>query len=911
MGKGRSLSDDVYLLAGLLGEAIRSQAGEAAFADEEEVRALGKAYRAGDEAAGTRLAARVEACDERGLQTLVRAFTSYFQLINLAEDNERVRRIRRRAVEAHPAPRRGSVREAIDLLARGGQGPREIRDLLANAEVRLVLTAHPTEARRRTVIDKLARIFAALRDLDERQPLPEEEARARARIGSTVAELWSSDELRTGTPTVLDEVRAGLVYVQSTLLDGIPRIYRDLEESLAAAFPGQPVAVPPFLTLGTWMGGDRDGNPAVTPEVTRQTLALMREVALRFWDERLTELAGRLSVSEWAAGPAAIIAPRVAEYRAMFPALAADLGRLNATEPYRQLLTLARERVRSMRRDPGDQVAGYRDAAELVDDLRLIETSLLAQGEELIVGGDLHDVIRQAEVFGFHLATLDIREHAKRHGAALHAVLAVTGVESDYLGLTEDDRFALLSGELRDPRPLVPGSLDGLPDEVRDTIETFRTVRDLLAGGARGAIETYVVSGTDAPSDVLEVLLLMKESGLAGVGGVGTRLRIAPLFEQGDTLRASPDTMAVLLAEPSYRAALASRHDVQEIMIGYSDSNKDVGYLASSWGLHEAEVALAATVAEAGVGLVFFHGRGGSIGRGGGPTNTAILAQPAGTVGGRIKLTEQGEVISACYSTPAIAHRELELVTGAVLVASAGALPGPDPERLREYHAVMGLMSDASAQAYRALVYDDPRFITFFHGATPIEEISRHQLGSRPARRTASAAIEDLRAIPWVFSWTQARILLPGWYGLGTALAAGQDAVGLDLLREMDGGWPFFTATLANAEFALAKADRAIAERYVALVEDDAVREAIWDRITSEWDLTVRLLLDVTGQAHLLDREPILQRSVRRRNPYVDPLSFIQVEVLRRLRREGPTEDLLRTALATINGIAGGLKNTG
>ncbi len=911
MGEARTLSDDIYLLAGLLGEAIRSQAGEAAFADEEEVRALGKAYRAGDEAAGERLTARVAACDERGLQTLVRAFTSYFQLINLAEDNERIRRVRRRAAEVHPAPRRGSVREAIDLLAHQGQGPDAIRDLLARAEVRLVLTAHPTEARRRTVIDKLARIFAALRDLDERHPLPEEEERARARIGSTVAELWSSDELRTGTPTVLDEVRAGLVYVQSTLLDAIPRIYRDLEEALVATFPDRPVAVPPFLTLGTWMGGDRDGNPAVTPEVTRQTLGLMRDVALRFWDERLTELAGRLSVSEWAAGPAEIIAPRVAEYRALFPALAADLGRLNATEPYRQLLTLARERVRAMRRDAGDHAAGYRDAAELVADLRLVEASLLAQGERLIVGGDLHDAIRQAEVFGFHLATLDIREHAKRHEAALHAVLAATGVEPDYRGLAEDDRFALLCRELRDPRPLVPGTLDDLPDEVRGTIETFRTVRDLLAGDHRGAIETYVVSGTDAPSDVLEVLLLMKESGLAGVGGHGARLRVAPLFEQGHTLQASAETMATLLTEPSYRAALAAQGNIQEIMIGYSDSNKDVGYLASSWGLHEAEVALAGTMAGAGVGLVFFHGRGGSIGRGGGPTNTAILAQPAGTVGGRIKLTEQGEVISARYSMPAIAHRELELVAGAVLVASAGALPDPNPERLRTYHAAMSQMSDASAVAYRALVYDDPRFITFFHGATPIEEISRHQLGSRPARRTASAAIEDLRAIPWVFSWTQARILLPGWFGLGTALAAGRDSAGIELLREMDAGWPFFTATLANAELALAKADRGIAERYVALVESEEVRTAIWDTITAEWDLTVRMLLDVTGQARLLDREPILQRSVRRRNPYVDPLSFIQVEVLRRLRREGPTDALLRTALATINGIAGGLKNTG
>lgn len=910
MPGSRSISDDIYLLGDLLGQVIRSQAGEEAFSLEERARALGKSLRDGDVAAGDALAELVSRQNDDELRTLIRAFTSYFQLVNLAEDNERIRRIRHREAKAHPESRRGSVREAVGMLASHGLTASDVQGLLDRAEVRLVLTAHPTEARRRTVIDKLARIFAVIRDLDERRLLPDDQDRARARLASTVAELWSSDEIRAVSPTVLDEVRAGLVYFSSTLLQVVPQIYRDLEEALANTFPGTAFKVPPFLSFGSWMGGDRDGNPFVTPAVTVETLTVMRDLALRFWDERLTELSGRLSVHEGATGPATAIMPRLEAYRELFPHLGQDLARRNAGEPYRQLLTLARERVRAMQRD-GERVHGYACPDELLGDLCLIETSLREQGQGLIAEGDLHDVIRQVEVFGFHLATLDLREHARRHELALAETFRLTGVESAYADLPEAGRTELLRREIANPRPLIPGDIGGFSDDARHVIETFRTTREVLEGDHPGAITTYIISGTDAPSDVLEVLLLMKETGLARPGGEGAVLKIAPLFEQGDTLREAAATMSRLIDEPVYQAALSAQGDAQEIMIGYSDSNKDVGYLASSWSLYEAEVSVAEVIHERGLDLTFFHGRGGSVGRGGGPTNVAILAQPAGTVGGRIKLTEQGEVISARYSTVQIAHRELELVTGAVLVSTVGALPRPGPERLPDFYAAMKLMADRSTAVYRDLVYGDPDFITFFHGATPIEEISRHQLGSRPARRTASSNVEDLRAIPWVFSWTQARVLLPGWYGLGTALAAGRDAFGLDLLREMDAAWPFFDALLGNAEMALAKADRAIAERYVELVEPVEVRDRIWAAIRAEWDLTEHVLLAVTNQERLLDREPVLQRSIRRRNPYVDPLSFIQIELLRRLRSDGATDDRLRTALLAINGIAGGLKNTG
>jgi len=908
MPASRTLRDDIRLLGGLLGDVIRTQAGEGTFAREEEVRALGKAFRTGDLAAGETLADLVSAAGDQELREMTRAFTNYFQLINLAEDNERIRRIRRRESENAPAARRGSLREAVEILARRGTSAADVQTMLDQAEVRLVLTAHPTEARRRTIIDKLSRVFAVVRDLDERRLMPDDVDQARRRLASTVAELWGSDEIRSVSLTVLDEVRAGLVYFGSTILHVVPRIYRDLEEAVERTYPGEEITVPSFLRFGTWMGGDRDGNPNVTPEVTAETLRVMRDSALRFLEDRLTELAGRLSLSTWAVGPADNLLPILAENRDRFPTLANDLDRLNEREPYRQSLTLLRERLRATRLGTDH---AYRDAAFFVADLRTIEASLHAQRQTLAATGDIHDVVRQAEVFGFHFATLDIRDHSRRLETAVSESLSRAHVGSDYRALDDTAKMGVLAREIANPRPLIPQNLTGFSPEGREVIETFRTVGALLDGDHGGSIRTLIISGTESSSDMLEALLLMKESGLSDPGGAAARLGIAPLFEAGETLREAAATMRTTLAAPVYREALRARDDAQEIMIGYSDSNKDVGYLGSTWALYVAQGELAEALAAENVRFTFFHGRGGSIGRGGGPSNVAILAQPPGSVAGRIKLTEQGEVISARYATPQIAHRELELVTGAVLVSTVGALAQPKPERLTVYREAIGLMAQRSAEAYQGLVYGDPEFVTFFQRATPIDAIAKLQLGSRPARRSGSIRIEDLRAIPWVFAWTQPRILLPAWYGLGSALRAGQEAFGLDLLREMDENWPFFDALLGNAEMALAKADLAIAERYVALVEPVELRDRIWGQIATEYALTRDLLLAVTGQERLLDREPVLQNSIERRNPYVDPLSFIQIELLARLRRYPESDSIVRALLLTINGIAGGLKNTG
>jgi phosphoenolpyruvate carboxylase len=903
----RTISDDICLLAGILGQVLQTTSGERAFALTETARSLAKALRAGNHNAGIELDHLVRGLEIDEAESLVRAFTNYFQLINLAEDSERIRRIRNREAR-EGGPRRGSLREAISLLNARGVDAAGIVSLLSEAQIRLVLTAHPTEARRRTIIAKLARIFAVLRDLDERVALPDESAQAQQRLAQTIEELWFSDEVRATQLTVVDEVRASLVYLLSTFVAIVPRIYRDLEQAVAEFYPELTFKLPPLFVPGTWIGGDRDGNPNVTPEITRQALEIMRTAAIGVLDGRLIELAGRLSLAETISGDTPMLEPLIQQLSAVFPETAAQVKRINAGEPYRQALTLMRDKLRATNEGGPNH---YTSSSELLADLQLIDRSLRAQGADLIADGDLRDVIRLAQVFGFHLAVMDVRDHADRHAAALDEVFRHSGVIDAYLNLPETERVTLLCREIANPRPLVPRDLERFSALTQDVVGTFRTVAEALNGLHQGAIETYVISGTEAPSDVLEVLLLMKEAGLAAPDGYEAKLSIAPLFEQEQGLRDAPQTMSRLLALPAYRNALRARGDVQEVMIGYSDSNKEIGFLGSAWALYRAQRELTQLFDEGGLRHTFFHGRGGAIGRGGGPTNVAILAQPPGSVSGRFKLTEQGEVIASRYATAPIAHRELELVIGAVLASTVGVLASPEEPRLARYEEAMAAMADAAVGAYRCLVYEDSEFVRFFQEATPIAEIAQLQIGSRPARRQQTQRIEDLRAIPWVFAWTQSRFLLPGWYGVGTGLTQGRATFDLELLQAMERDWPFFSATIANAEMALAKSDLGVAARYVNLVTDAAARDRIWEQIRAEHARSTSEILQLTGQTRLLERDPVLRRSIDRRNPYVDPMSFVQVELLRRLRAGEASGDTLRTILRTVNGIAGGLKNTG
>jgi phosphoenolpyruvate carboxylase len=883
---------------------ITASEGPAALELLDDAVSLGRQARLGDADAADRLAALVKDLDLARTEVLVRSLTRWFQLVNLAEDNERIRRLQAREARGGETPRQGSIRETVAELARDGTDDGELQRMLERFELRLVMTAHPTEARRRTTIDKLARVFGVLRELD--QVTSSDEFDARRRLLATVQELWGSDDLRAISLTVDDEVRGGLIHFASTLADAVPRICRDLERALAEFYPQASFHVPPVLSFGSWIGGDRDGNPFVTPATTVEALELMREQCLRLLEQRMEMLAGRLSLSERIAGPAPGLGAILAAGAEQFPALAEQLEAINPEEPYRRALTFLRERVRATQaRSEG----GYAEPAELLDDLRQVEGCLAADAGALTAAGDLRDVIRQVEVFGFHYARLDIREHARAHRRSLTEIFSALGIGERYDAVSEPHRIELLRRHILDRRPLIPSDIGGFSDSTRETIETFRMLRQTTSGAHRGAIQSYIISGAEGPADLLEVLLLMKESSLTRAGGRQARLRIVPLFEAGATLEAAPKTMARLMGERVYREALRSVGDEQEIMIGYSDSNKDVGYVASAWTAYRAQVRISEVLREHGVSWVFFHGRGGAVGRGGGPTNVAIRALPPATVEGRLKMTEQGEVLTAKYAVPEIAHRELELSTSATLATGRS----DHPERHRQFEDVVGEMARDSAALYRALVADEPEFVRFFEAVTPVHEISRLRLGSRPAKRSTAGGIEDLRAIPWVFSWTQARIVLPAWLGLGTALAQARERHGVQLLREMQSEWPFFASLLSNAEMGCAKADLGIAGRYVALWDDEPARDRIWIRLSAELELAIRELVEVRGGQRLLDGEPVLQASIDRRNPFVDPLSFVQVELLRRLRehRDQDPDKLGRVSLLTINGIASGLRNTG
>ncbi|HTW11169.1 MAG TPA: phosphoenolpyruvate carboxylase, partial [Solirubrobacteraceae bacterium] len=638
-------------------------------------------------------------------------------------------------------------------------------------------------------------------------------------------------------------------------------------------------------------------------------LALLREQCLRFLERRAETIAGRLSFSERVNGPADGLESVIGYGERHFPELSAQISELNPEEPYRRALTFVRERIRAT---GAGTTGAYASPSQLLTDLHVVERSLCDDGGAFSAAGDLHDFIRQVEVFGFHFATLDVRQHARVHRTALHEVFASLDVVPSYLELSEEERQQLLARFIADRRPLIPADTSRFSEETRETIETFRMIKRVLSGEHPGAIDAYVISGTEAPSDVLEVLLLMKEASLVRAGGSEAQLRIVPLFEAGETLAAAPQTLQTLLATPVYRSALRAVGDLQEVMIGYSDSNKDVGYVASGWGTYRAQKGIADVLRRHGITWIFFHGRGGAVGRGGGPTNDAILALPSGTVEGRLKMTEQGEVLTAKYSVGEIAHRELELTTSATLLATGVSEYSSDNERVDFYEQVLEEMAASAEALYRRLVHEDRDFVEFFLAVTPVEEVSRLRLGSRPARRGIAAGIDDLRAIPWVFSWTQSRIVLPAWLGLGTALRDARERHGLHTLKAMTAGWPFFQALISNAEMGCGKADLGIGRRYVQLWDNHAARDRIWGMLEEEFELTIAELVAVRGGSRLLDAQPVLQASIDRRNPYVDPLSFIQIELLKRRRRDGEGNDeLARLSLLAINGIASGLRNTG
>jgi phosphoenolpyruvate carboxylase len=948
-----ALGRDVDQLGRLLGDVIREQAGEAAFRLVEEYRAAAKALRGTGAWPEDAVAALLETTDALGaddLRLVIRAFTTYFHLVNLAEERHRLRVLRTRDVLGGETPRAESIGDAVSQAAAAGTTAARVRQMLDGALIEPVFTAHPSEARRRTVLDKLGRLRQHAAALDSPGLPIRDRERTLGLLREEITALWCTDEVRRRPPTVLDEVGNTLYFFETALWPTVPRLYRELEDALGRAYPGEGFRVPAFLRFGSWVGGDRDGNPNVTARVTEHAVRLHRETALALYEDDLSSLARHLSLEQQEQDLAVPLRESLAADAREMPAPAAVLERRFASEPYRRKVTFMLERVRAARRlnaaqleeherlhapaadpwprrlrgepprDDDARIAYSRPAAMLADVLRLRE-ALRNRGARRLADGVLRDIQLRLQVFGFHLARLDLRQHSRVHRAALAEILRLGGVESEYEALSEADRVSLLSRELMNPRPLVHASGD-YSSETLEALEVFRALRRIQDELGREAADVYVISMTAGISDILAPLLLAKEAGLfrpaADEGEPRCDLKIVPLFETIDDLRRCDGLLRELLAAPVYSHCLRAWGGTQQVMLGYSDSNKDGGYVTSTWELYRAQRALADTCRDAGVRLFLFHGRGGAIGRGGGPTHRAILAQPAGSVEGRFRFTEQGEVAFARYAHPEIAHRHLEQTIHAVFAASlregTPTAPGPDPDWLEG----MDRLSQRAHEAYRGLVYDTPDFLSYFRQATPVREIEGLRIGSRPARRKGGDGVQDLRAIPWVFSWTQCRHGLPGWFGIGTALAHAIDHGELQRLSAMYEQWPLFRSLLENAQLSLGRADRSVARLYSGLVDPEDLRGRIWGFISDEWERCERALLAVTGQEAILQHSPVLQRSIRLRNPYVDPLSFAQVSLLRRLRalpvdgrgRE-ERESTRRLVELTINGIAAGLQSTG
>ena len=921
-----SLPSLVNMLATTLGKVVAFQEGEPALALVEKIRQLAKALRTtSDPKVAEELAQTIAKLPLEKLNLLIKAFTHFFGLINLAEKVDLVRSLKRPyEVGGLPAPRPGSVASAVATLAEQGVLPRKLQALLDQAQIHMVFTAHPTESKRRTTLTKHHRISKATTRLVVEDLSPDQKDDILKFILEEVVSIWQSDEIRHVKMTVLDEVKGNLYYFQDTLSAAIPQIYHELERSLKKAFPKTVWTVPAFLKFGSWIGGDRDGNPFVTPETTIETVRLLRISALKMHITAIEELSHRLSPSEKQTSITSDLTHSLQKDAALFPELAEQLSQHIPFERYREKCNYIHEKLlRTLDHtqrfqgkigsvpSPPPEGTWYPSSHELVDDLRLMEASLRANKGAILADGYLSEILRNAQVFAFRLAQLEVRQHSGRHTQALDELFRKAGVCPNYLSLAEEERTQVLEKELAGGKPLL-SDLSGLGPDTQEVVRTFQAIAFIQESLNPRAIDTYIISMTHGVSDVLAVLLFFRETGLYAMGK-SSHLNIVPLFETRDDLKRSSGIFERLLKNESYRAHLKLRGDLQEIMLGYSDSNKESGFLSANWALYRAQSDLTRLAESHQIGLRLFHGRGGSIGRGGGPTGQAILAQPAGTLKGRLKITEQGEVISDHYGEPPTARWHLEQIVNAVL---RGSFPPREALPKSEWKPIMDKLAKRALLIYRGLVYDHPRFNEYFYAATPIREISSHSLGSRPARRVADNSIENLRAIPWVFAWMQSRHTLPGWFGFGTAVEEylASDPKGLSTLQDMYAQWPFFRTVLDNVQQILAKADMDIARRYADLVPDKALGQEIFEHIKAAYDRTYSAVCKIAQVREPLEKDPALLESIKRRNPYIDPLSFIQVELIKRLRNNPPEKEraaLEEAVLLTINGIAAGLKNTG
>ncbi|MDB4865940.1 MAG: phosphoenolpyruvate carboxylase [Cohnella sp.] len=923
---GRSSSNhllrrDVRFLGTILGEVLVHQGGRELFDHVEKIREMSKALRAEfvpelyNEFVNT-----VRTLEPEIRHQVIRAFAIYFQLVNIAEQNHRIRRKRDYERSSGEDVQPGSIESVVQDLKEKNLPIEEIQDMLGDISLELVMTAHPTEATRRAVLDIHKRIADQVMELDNPTLTYREREKLREQLLNEVLTLWQTDELRDRKPTVIDEVRNGLYFFNETLFDVIPDVYDELERCLSKTYPEQEWHVPSYLRFGSWIGGDRDGNPSVTSDITWKTLHMQRNLAIYKYMQIIRSMMKQMSFSTTIVDVTDELLASIQEDRDSVELRSVEPW-TNEKEPYRVKLSYMLQRLANMREEqPKGSAQRYQRAEELLRDLKLIDASLRHHFADYVANTLLKKLIRQVELFGFHLAALDVRQHSQEHENAMTEVLAKAGVSDNYAALGESEKIELLHRLLADPRPLLNDTAE-LTDASKECLDVYRTIYRAQQEFGVGCIRSYLISMTRGASDVLEVMVFAKEAGLFRRGKDGkivSTIQAAPLFETIDDLHAAPAIMRTLFELPVYRQCVAAMGNLHEIMLGYSDSNKDGGMVTANWELRIALKELTRTAKAYGVRLKFFHGRGGALGRGGMPLNRSILAQPPHTIGGGIKITEQGEVLSSRYSMKGIAYRSLEQATSALLT---GAYLSRHPEQEEtseaEWEEIMRGISETAQTKYQDLIFRDPDFLTFFKESTPLPEIGELNIGSRPSKRKSSEKFEDLRAIPWVFSWTQSRYLLPAWYAAGTAFHSyvNGDEGRLETLRTMYRDYSFFRSLVDNLQMALAKADLLIAREYAGMIKDATVRTRIFTQIEEEYARTKELILAITGQEDILDNTPVIQESIRLRNPYVDPLSYLQVQLLNELRvqREEGKDDseLLRLVLLTINGIAAGLRNTG
>lgn len=911
--KDLPLRYDIRLLGRILGDTVRDREGAATFEAIERIRRTAlRFHRDADAGARHELETLIAEQPNEQATRIIRAFGYFSHLANIAEDQHHIRRTRIRAIQGAP-PREGTLVAALTRARDAGVTRTQLQAFFDSAHCSAVLTAHPTEIRRRSCIDRELEIARLLDERDRIEFTPEELAANRESLRRAVLALWQTSIVRDTRLAVIDEVTNGLAYYDQTFLRELPRLFAGLEDQLGAiddAWHG--LAIPSFLRIGSWIGGDRDGNPHVTADVLRQTLNLQSVRALGFYLDELHRLGAELSLDERLVS----VSPALKRLAESSP----DTSPQRRHEPYRRAISglYARLTATLEQLDPiaapraaVGAAPAYGTADELCDDLAAVQDSLAANGSADLARGRLRLLRRAVDVFGFHLASIDLRQNSAVHERVVAELFRTAENSLDYLQSDENTRVAMLCAEISRPRPLTSPHLV-YSNETLSELEILRVAakghRDL---GPR-AVPHYIISMAESASDVLETAVLLKEVGLLHPRVQRLDLDVIPLFETIDDLRRSADIMERLFSIPEYRALLRSRGDIQEVMLGYSDSNKDGGYVTSTWELYKAEVALVELFRRHNVALRLFHGRGGSVGRGGGPSYQAILAQPGGAVQGAIRITEQGEIIAAKYSNAEVGRRNLESLAAATFEATLLFHAGAAPRAA--YLAAMDELSADARQAYAALVYETEGFERYFRESSVIGEIATLNIGSRPALRSQSSRIEDLRAIPWVFSWAQCRLMLPGWFGFGAAVhafRARHSDAGLATLQSMFRDWPFFRTMLSNMDMVLAKSDLGIASRYAELVTDATLRESVFSRLRAEWGETVQALLAITQQKALLATNPLLSRSIRNRFPYIDPLNHIQIELLRRHRAGDSDPRVVQGIHLTINGIAAGLRNSG